>query len=58
MLLLQEKGWKEANSIPLNSDRVRKEQNQGRLTVADIAVESKRNIQSNKNRKSVRGLYY
>lgn len=58
MLLLQEKGWKGANSIPLNSDRVRKEQNQGRLTVADIAVESKRNIQSNKNRKSVRGLYY
>lgn len=58
MLLLQEKGWKEANSIPLNSDRVRKEQNQGRLTVADIAVESKRNIQSNRNRKSVRGLYY
>lgn len=53
MLLLQEKGWKGANSIPLILDRVRKEKNQRSLTVTDIAVESKRNIQSNKNRKSV-----
>lgn len=58
MLLLQEKGWKEANSIPLILDRERKEQNQGRLTVTDISVESKRHPVKQKIGKVCMHFYY
>lgn len=57
MLLLQKKGWKGANFIPLNSDRVRKEQNQGRLTATDITMKCKRNKPVEQNQKKCKNIF-